>query len=103
MKILHAIALGLGLPQDAFDSYFKSPLVVNRYLKYPPQYLAMTSPNEMGAGSHVDFGAVTLIYATSPGLEVLDSRSFTNLQILGAHNQWKMVRHIPGAFIVNTG
>lgn len=52
----------------------------------------MRSANEIGAGSHVDFGAVTLIYSSGPGLE-----------ILGAHEQWKRVKPNPSAFIVNTG
>lgn len=58
------------------------------------KWQVQNNPNEIGAGSHVDFGAVTLIYSDSPGLEVLD-----------CFNQWKSVKHnVPGdAFIVNTG
>jgi len=91
-EILKSTCLGLGLSENAFDVFFHKPLVVNRYLKYPPQISAMRSPYEMGAGSHVDFGAVTLIYQDSAGLEILDSEK-----------QWKNIVPVEDAFVVNVG
>jgi len=85
----------LDLPENAFDNFFQKPLVVNRFLKYPPQELAMKGPTEMGAGSHVDFGAVTLIYQEAPGLEILDES--------GNDKKWKVIAPNPVAFVVNVG
>jgi len=95
-EIVKAICLGLNLSENAFDDFFYKPLVVNRYLKYPPQISVVRHPNEMGAGSHVDFGAVTLIYQELPGLEILDDFS-------SDVPQWKNIAPIQDAFVVNVG
>lgn len=86
--ILRAVALGLGLDEHAFDEHFNKPLAVQRLIRYPPQGDEQTS---MGAGSHVDYGAITLLHQSAPGLEI---------QVDG---QWRIVDAPPDALIVNTG
>jgi len=103
-ELLHAICLGLGLEEKAFDKYFEKPLVVNRYISYPPRH-GISSPQPVyrggpyqlgeanhGAGSHVDFGAITMIYQEGEGLDVLDDL-----------NRWHTVKVRGGTFVVNCG
>jgi len=47
----------------------------------------------MGAGSHVDFGAFTLVYQDISGLEILNKEQ----------NGWNIVPARPGTFVVNSG
>jgi len=88
-EVLHAIALGLHIKEDAFDAHFEKPLAIQRLIKYPPQG---QSTDGMGAGSHVDFGAVTLLYQELPGLEI---------QL--PDGSWKSIIAPPDALILNTG
>jgi len=37
MHLVHAVCLGLDLPEDSLDTFYDKPLVVNRYIRYPPQ------------------------------------------------------------------
>eukprot|EP00211_Chloroparvula_japonica_P002914 CAMPEP_0119129216 /NCGR_PEP_ID=MMETSP1310-20130426/7058_1 /TAXON_ID=464262 /ORGANISM="Genus nov. species nov., Strain RCC2339" /LENGTH=506 /DNA_ID=CAMNT_0007119633 /DNA_START=125 /DNA_END=1645 /DNA_ORIENTATION=- len=96
---------------------FENPLVVSRLIRYPnhpnsqlpSQYGIPTLGSDlqgqfprqqppgtgMGAGSHVDYGALTLIAEDCAGLEV---------QQRGSHDgPWRGVVHQEGAFVVNTG
>eukprot|EP00697_Spironema_sp_BW2_P002469 gnl/Spiro4/13284_TR7058_c0_g1_i1.p1 gnl/Spiro4/13284_TR7058_c0_g1~~gnl/Spiro4/13284_TR7058_c0_g1_i1.p1 ORF type:complete len:617 (-),score=206.34 gnl/Spiro4/13284_TR7058_c0_g1_i1:32-1834(-) len=91
--VLRAVALSLELDERALDEYFVRPLLVNRFLKYPPQHKKQRRPDEMGAGSHVDFGALTFVYQEMQGLELLDERA----------RQWKFVPVVPGTYVVNAG
>eukprot|EP00755_Sulcionema_specki_P017690 Sspe_Gene.65004::Locus_38499_Transcript_1_2_Confidence_0.667_Length_1742::g.65004::m.65004 len=86
VQVVKAIAEGLGA--GSLDHLFEDPLVVNRLLRYPP--LPPTAEH-MGAGSHVDYGAVTLITQDSPGVEVL-------------HNdEWHVIPAVFGTLLVMTG
>jgi len=98
MHLVHAVCLGLDLPEDALDTFYDKPLVVNRYIRYPPQPnyqndFGQQNTNEMGAGSHVDFGAFTLVYQDIAGLEILNKEE----------NAWSIVPEKPGTFVVNSG
>jgi len=90
-EILQAISVGLDLELDTIDQFFDKPLIINRYLKYPPQQISSTL-NEMGAGSHVDFGGLTIISQDSEGLEIVDPQM-----------NWIMLPSIPNSFVVTTG
>lgn len=92
ISVLQAIALGLGLNEHVFDDHFVRPLTIQRLLKYPPQHNAGPNSKSIGAGSHVDFGALTLLYQTKPGLEI-------QLRT----GEWRIVSAPPNALILNTG
>jgi len=95
LDILRAIALGLGIEENRLVDNFNDPAVVNRFISYPPQRgsYGNMNINEMGAGSHVDFGGITMIYqADLPGLEVLNEI-----------NEWKLIPAPPNTFVINTG
>eukprot|EP00756_Hemistasia_phaeocysticola_P001124 Hpha_TRINITY_DN10807_c0_g1::TRINITY_DN10807_c0_g1_i1::g.23388::m.23388 len=91
-EIIDSIGQGLGLGSDALANNFRDPLVVGRLIEYPPQSDADV-PGELGAGSHVDYGAVTLIIEESAGLHMHDRDK----------SQWRRVPHVPGGIIVQTG
>ncbi|MEL6284698.1 MAG: 2-oxoglutarate and iron-dependent oxygenase domain-containing protein [Pseudomonadota bacterium] len=85
-----AIALDLGLAEDHFDQAFDEPLAALRLLHYPP---ATGATNEIGAGAHSDYGAITLLMTDGePGLQV-QPRS----------GGWIDVPDVPGAYVINIG
>lgn len=85
-----AIALDLGLAEDHFANAFEEPLAALRLLHYPP---ATGAANEIGAGAHSDYGAITLLMTDGePGLQVKPRTG-----------DWIDVPHIPRAYVVNIG
>ncbi|MBT8457962.1 MAG: isopenicillin N synthase family oxygenase [Rhodobacteraceae bacterium] len=85
-----AIAADLGLADDYFAEAFKDPLSALRLLHYPP---AQGKANEIGAGAHSDYGAITLLMTDGePGL-----------QVRPRGGDWVDVPHVPGAYVVNIG
>lgn len=85
-----AIALDLGLPEGYFSRLFDEPLAALRLLHYPP---ASGAANEIGAGAHTDYGAVTLLMTDGePGL-----------QVRPRNGAWMDVPHVDDAYVVNIG
>ena len=64
-KVLATIVAGLELKRDVFDAYFAAPLAIQRLIRYPRQNF--TEKDTIGAGAHVDFGAITLLKQDSDG------------------------------------
>ncbi|MBT8413503.1 MAG: isopenicillin N synthase family oxygenase [Boseongicola sp.] len=90
LAVLSIIAEDLGLPDDHFNALFQDPLSALRMLRYPP---ASGAQNEIGAGAHTDYGAITLLMTDGePGLQV---------QPRGG--DWIDVPSIENAYIVNIG
>lgn len=88
-KVMGAIAQDLGLPSDHFDTSFDAPIATLRLLSYP----AATPGQEIGAGAHTDYGALTFLLTDGvPGLQVRQR-----------NGAWIDVPHIPDAYIVNIG
>lgn len=92
-RLMGAIALSLGLPQDYFAGFCQDSMSTLRLLHYPPQP-ANPLPGEKGCGAHTDFGGLTLLLQDeNPGLQVFDH---------GA-GQWLRADPIPGTCVVNLG
>lgn len=87
--LLSCVMAGLGQAPVMLAPLLEDPLVVGRLVRYPPQLRA--GALEMGAGSHIDYGLITLVYEDSPGLQVF------------AQDQWWRVPHIDGAIVVSPG
>ncbi|MGD1882507.1 MAG: isopenicillin N synthase family dioxygenase [Paracoccaceae bacterium] len=88
--IHRAFAVDLGLPEDTFARTFDEPLAAMRLLYYPP---ASGAENEIGAGAHTDYGAITLLMTDGePGL-----------QVRPRNGDWMDVPHVDGAYVVNIG
>ncbi|MEM7631474.1 MAG: 2OG-Fe(II) oxygenase family protein [Pseudomonadota bacterium] len=88
--LLSVMAEDLGLPSDHFAPLFTEPLSAMRLLHYPP---ATGAQNEIGAGAHTDYGAITLLMTDGePGL-----------QVRPRGGDWTDVPNVPGAYVVNIG
>lgn len=95
--ILKLLALGLELPEDTFvniHGYSSVGETYARFMKYHPR----SEDEEVKTKSvwlkgHTDFGTITILY----------SQPVAGLQILSRDGQWKWVKHVPNALVINTG
>ena len=90
VRLLNLIGRDLGLGPDHFTPHFTEPMATLRLLSYPA---ASGAANEIGAGAHTDYGALTLLLTDgAPGL-----------QVRPRGGDWQDVPHVDGAFVVNIG
>jgi isopenicillin N synthase-like dioxygenase len=87
-RIHRAFAHDLGLDLDFFLDKLARPLAVLRLLRYPPEPVG-----EIGAGTHTDYGNITLLATDSVG----------GLEVRTRAGEWMAAPSIPGAFVVNIG
>lgn len=91
---LHAaFALDLGLPEDFFADRIDRPQATLRLLHYPAAFAADAPAGQAGAGTHTDYGNVTL----------LATDGVAGLQVRRRDGGWIDVPPLPGAFICNIG
>lgn len=91
LKLLRALAIGLGLPENSFDEiYGEIPNEHIKLIKYPQ---SGSSTENQGVGAHKDSGLLTLI--------LQDENK--GLQVEVNDNQWVDVLPIEGTFVVNLG
>jgi len=88
-QLFRCFALALGLDEAYFDALIDTPPSQLRLIHYPFDASARDRP---GIGSHTDYECFTLLFATAPGLQVIDKQ--------GA---WKDVPLIDGTMIMNIG
>ena len=88
-RILRGLLLALDLPEDHFDEVLHKPPSQLRLIHYPFKADASDSP---GVGAHTDYECFTILHATSPGLEVLNSKG-----------HWVDAPPLPDAFVINIG
>lgn len=87
-----AFALDLGLPSGFFADKIDRPLATLRLLHYPAR--AEAAPEgRVGAGTHTDYGNVTL----------LATDGVAGLQVRRRDGGWVDAPALPGAFICNIG
>lgn len=90
-RLLHRpIARDLGLPDDWFENKLDHPLATLRLLRYPP---AGSVAGEVGAGTHTDYGNLTLLMTDDVG----------GLEVRTREGRWIAPPPLPGAFVVNIG
>ena len=90
---LHAaFALDLGLGRDFFADKIDRPMATLRLLHYPPRG-GQASAGQLGAGTHTDYGNVTL----------LATDAVAGLQVRRRDGAWIDVPALPGAFVCNIG
>ena len=85
-----AIASDLGLPMRYFDDKLDRPMATLRLLHYPPRE---ASSSDIGAGTHTDYGSVTLLLTDDAG----------GLEVRRRDGTWIKAPPIPNTFVCNIG
>jgi isopenicillin N synthase-like dioxygenase len=92
-RVLHrGFALDLGLDEDYFTPLTDRPMATLRMLRYPPRDPA-APPEALGAGTHTDYGNITL----------LATDGVAGLEVQRRDGTWIDAPTVPNAFIVNIG
>jgi isopenicillin N synthase-like dioxygenase len=91
-RLHRAFALDLGLPEDFFGDKIDRPLATLRLLHYPAPAQAAPA-GQIGAGTHTDYGNVTL----------LATDGVAGLQVQRRDGVWLDAPALHGAFICNIG
>lgn len=91
-RLHQAFALDLGLPEHFFADKIDRPMATLRMLRYPAASTAEAA-GAPGAGTHTDYGNVTL----------LATDGVAGLQVRRRDGGWLDVPHLPGAFVCNIG
>jgi isopenicillin N synthase-like dioxygenase len=95
-QVTHAVAMALELPEDYFDAWFTTPMVIMSPLHYPPQEVqdgGEISEARIGAGAHSDYGCLALLAQDDKG----------GLQVRNAAGRWIDAKPVQGTFVVNVG
>ncbi|WP_157218599.1 isopenicillin N synthase family dioxygenase [Flavisphingomonas formosensis] len=91
-ELLHAFALGLGLPEDRFDRYFQKSVSQISLMYYPP--LPEGAGNEIkNLSAHADEGPVVILAQGEIG----------GLELKTVDGRWLAAPPVPGAYTVNIG
>lgn len=88
-QLFRGLALALGVAENYFDEHTSYPPSQLRLIHYPLDPSACDRP---GIGAHTDYECFTLLFATAPGLQIVDKK--------GA---WIDVPLVDGAMIMNIG
>lgn len=88
-QIFGAFAMSLGLDEYHFDANLRHPPSQLRLIHYPYDENAEDRP---GMGAHTDYECFTLLFATAPGLQILDKTG-----------DWADVPLMDDAMIMNIG
>lgn len=92
-RLMRLFALGLGLPEDFFDSRIDQAISALRLLNYPDQPVP-PEPGQLRAGAHTDYGSLTILLPQdAPG----------GLEVQGVDGSWHAVPAVPGGFVINLG
>jgi len=90
--VLQLIAVSLDLPENQFVPYYDMPMPNTRIIRYPPQP-ADAKFNQIGAGAHTDWGAITLLAQDNLG----------GLEVSNVAGEWLEAKPIADTFVVNLG
>jgi isopenicillin N synthase-like dioxygenase len=92
-RIHRGFALYLGIEENFFEDKLEAPLAVLRMLHYPPQPQRRDRAPDSGAGTHTDYGNLT----------ILATDGVAGLQVRARSGAWLDAPRIPGAFVCNIG
>ena len=92
--LFRGFALALGLPETFFDAHLNKPPSQLRLIHYPAnsERTATAASSDWGISAHTDYECFTILHATTPGLEVLNSAG-----------RWIDAPPLPDAFVINIG
>jgi isopenicillin N synthase-like dioxygenase len=92
LHLMRLLALSLDMPEDFFDEAYRFSNPRLRMHRYPPQP-AGAAFNQIGAGAHTDWGAITLLAQDDCG----------GLEVENAAGEWLRGDPIPNTFVINLG
>jgi isopenicillin N synthase-like dioxygenase len=92
-RIHQGFAIDLGIDEHFFDDKLDAPLGVLRLLHYPPQPQRSDRAPDSGAGTHTDYGNLT----------ILATDGVAGLQVRARSGAWIDAPAIPGTFVCNIG
>ncbi|RBW48812.1 isopenicillin N synthase family dioxygenase [Marinobacter sp. F3R11] len=90
--IHRGFSLDLGLSEDFFAQHLTLPIATLRMLRYPPT-AGSTDREDGGAGTHSDYGNIT----------ILATDEVAGLEVLNRKGEWIQAPYVPGAFVCNIG
>lgn len=95
MKVMRAIAMGMGLPEHFFDEYTDNGDNNLRLLHYPPvsKKVFRDNPGQVRAGVHSDYGSITLLFQDSRG----------GLQVCSPQGTYVDATPIADTIVINAG
>lgn len=91
-RVMRLLALSLELDPDYFAPAFACPAATLRLIKYPP-HPSSARANQLGAGAHTDWGAVTVLAQDDIG----------GLEVENAAGEWIAAPPVQGTFVINLG
>ncbi|KAF9451060.1 Clavaminate synthase-like protein [Macrolepiota fuliginosa MF-IS2] len=95
--ILRLLAIGLELPEETLVNMHRYDAVGETYVRFMKYYPRSPEEEEKTQNvwlkGHTDFGTITILY----------SQPVAALQILTPEGNWKWVRHINNALVINAG
>jgi isopenicillin N synthase-like dioxygenase len=91
LDIHRGFSLDLGLDEDFFADKLDRPISTLRMLHYPAGQASQ--PDEVGAGTHTDYGNLT----------ILATDGVAGLQVQRRDGVWLDAPHIDGTFVCNIG
>lgn len=90
--IHRGFSLDLGIDEHFFDAHLTEPVATLRMLRYPAS-AGELEREDGGAGTHSDYGNVT----------ILATDEVAGLEVLNRQGQWIQAPYVPGAFVCNIG
>lgn len=92
-RLLSAIAIGLGVDRDFFESRYTSPLARGQLVYYPVSSSGDEDQLRFGSSPHTDFGVLTLLLQDANG----------GLQVKNRAGEWIAALPIDGTLVCNIG
>jgi isopenicillin N synthase-like dioxygenase len=90
--LMKLLALSLELEESYFEEAYRNVSATLRLHHYPPQPVD-AAPNQIGAGAHTDYGAITVLAQDDCG----------GLEVQNIAGDWLRADPVPGTFVVNLG
>ncbi|WP_434052942.1 MAG: 2-oxoglutarate and iron-dependent oxygenase domain-containing protein [Roseibium sp.] len=91
-RLHQAISVDLGIDRNFFENKLDAPMATLRLLHYPPQP-ASAEAGQIGAGTHTDYGNITILLPDEVG----------GLEVQRRDCAWLKAPTIEGAFVCNIG